>query len=190
MTLHPPPGSGTLQSGTDSAPALRARRMDELGLREAPDPELDAFTDRLAADARAAWAMVNLLSLDGRRQYFPGLHNPDSHSDLPIVGRSMPMDTGFCPELLKRTPPHLVLPDLYAAPQLTANPVVQQIGARLYVGARLTCEKTGITLGALCYLDVEPRPETAAASYEELDRITTASTQLMDLLYERERAAQ
>lgn len=83
------PHAGTAQTERDAV--LRA-----LGLT-GPEPELDAFATQLAQEAGVPYAMVNIF---GAEQQFFGLHTPGDDSELPTVGRSMPLDHGFCPEVV------------------------------------------------------------------------------------------
>ncbi|MFE4829892.1 GAF domain-containing protein [Streptomyces sp. NPDC056672] len=156
--------------------------MAELGLTEVPVPEFDALATRLAEDAQVAYAMVNLVSLGGRRQYFTGLHCPDGQGELPAVGRTMDMDAGFCTELLKRKHP-LPLHDVYAAPRYASNPVVDQIGARTYAGAQLIDHESGVTLGTVCYVGTERRDEKT--NHAALALIKTYRDEVMHLIHER-----
>ncbi|GAA2626757.1 hypothetical protein GCM10010411_74690 [Actinomadura fulvescens] len=122
--------------------------------------ELTAHFDAFAADlARAAdlpYAMVNIVT---DRQVFVGLHNP-SGGDLPQVGRTMPRDYGYCPDVVDRKLP-LVLPDVCAHPRFKGNPVVDKIGIRSYIGAPLIHEPTAIVLGTVCAVGPAARPQSA-----------------------------
>lgn len=143
----------TLPSDTPDPAAQLAERdalVRALGLT-GPDAELDAFASRLAEAADAPYAMVNIF---GVQQYFVGLHTPGQDSDLPTVGRSMPLDHGFCPEVVERQRA-LVLPDVFASPRFAGNRVVDLIGIRTYAGAPLIQSNT--VLGTVCFVGPEER---------------------------------
>ncbi|MFD3662862.1 GAF domain-containing protein [Streptomyces sp. NPDC058659] len=109
-----------------------------------PEAELDAFAAQLAQEIGVPYAMINIF---GSQQQFFGLHTPGNDSDLPTVGRAMPLDHGFCPEVVTRKKP-LVLPDVFAHPRFAGNAVVDQIGIRTYAGAPLLHGDT--VLGTVC----------------------------------------
>jgi GAF domain-containing protein len=50
-----------------------------------------------------------------------------------------------------------VLDDVCDYPRFAGNPVVDEIGIRSYLGAPLI-DRTGIALGTVCVVDIEPRP--------------------------------
>ena len=51
----------------------------------------------------------------------------------------------------------LVLEDVREYPKFAGNPVVDDHGIRSYLGAPLL-DRTGIALGTVCVMDVQPRP--------------------------------
>jgi GAF domain-containing protein len=138
----------------------RARRLEELGFGDEPDPEFDAFAKRLADVTGAPYAMVNFIT--GERQYFAGLSTPSSGpgggegSAVGEPGRVMDRDHGYCPHVVVRRKA-LVLDDVCDYPRFAGNPVVDEIGIRSYLGAPLI-DHTGTTLGTICVVDTEPRP--------------------------------
>lgn len=135
----------------------RVRRLRLLGLGDHPDPAFDAFADRLAEVASVPYAMVNLL--DGNGQFFAGLHRPPGTTDVTgALGadRRLARDHGFCPHVVVRRKA-LVLDDVRDYPRFACNPVVDDHGVRSYLGAPLI-DRTGIALGTVCVLDMEPRP--------------------------------
>ena len=121
--------------------------------------------------------MVNFI--DEKRQFFAGLHTPDArpvvvHADetKPELGRHLERDHGFCPHVVVRRKA-LVLEDVCDYPRFAGNPVVDEFGIRSYLGAPLI-DRTGMVLGTVCVVDVEPRPwgrpglETIKSSAAEL----------------------
>ncbi|CAL9356952.1 hypothetical protein SUDANB6_00587 [Streptomyces sp. enrichment culture] len=167
-----PPGRLLLTPEDREAPA-RVRRLCRLGLGRRPEPELDAFADRLAGLADAPYAMVNFLVGDG--QFFAGLHVPapaPADGPHPVLGRTHPRDHGFCPHVAARRKA-LVLEDVRDYPRFAGNPVVDEFGIRSYLGAPLI-DGTGTVLGTVGAADVRPRPwgkaglETIKATAAEL----------------------
>nr|BEK71386.1 GAF domain-containing protein [Kitasatospora purpeofusca] len=163
---HLEPGTGRrLLAPVDHDLARRAARLHALGLGSGePLPYLDKFARDLAYAAadlagipEAPYAMVNLIT--AHHQYFAGLHEPGQDgSGLggSSVGRIMSRDHGYCPEVLDRRRP-LVLADVCAYPRFDANPVVDQLGIRTYLGAPLIDEASGTVLGTVCVVDTQPR---------------------------------
>ncbi|MFE2534139.1 GAF domain-containing protein [Streptomyces sp. NPDC059371] len=161
----PGPGGRLLLTPPDKDAPARVRRLRRLGLGECSEPALDAFADRLAQVAAAPYSMVNFI--DEQQQFFAGLHTPDGGARggrLPValdgseleLGRYMARDHGFCPHVVVRRKA-LVLEDVCDYPRFAGNPVVDEFGVRSYLGAPLL-DRSGIALGTICVVDVEPRP--------------------------------
>lgn len=162
MSYEPPrPAGRLLLTPQDKDAAARVRRLRGLGLGARAEPAFDAFADRLAEVTAVPYSMVNFI--DENRQFFAGLHTPDgdglrdSFGGGPgVVGRYMARDYGFCPHVVVRRKA-LVLEDVCDYPRFAGNPVVDEIGVRSYLGAPLI-DHTGIVLGTVCAVDIEPRP--------------------------------
>ncbi|MFE9095644.1 GAF domain-containing protein [Streptomyces sp. NPDC007264] len=176
--------SRLLLTPEDGDAAERVGRLRRLGLGERPEPEFDAFADRLAALAAVPYAMVNFI--DGHRQFFAGLHQPDGH---PLTGPAGPDGTpvrhlgreyGFCPHVVVRRKA-LVLEDVRDYPRFASNAVVDECGVRSYLGAPLV-DRTGIALGTVCAIDVEPRPWGRAG----LETIKALAAELVARIHRRE----
>ncbi|MFI1886045.1 GAF domain-containing protein [Streptomyces jumonjinensis] len=133
---------------------IREGRLAHFGLTSASRPDLDEAAAALGRAAGAAYAMVNRI---GYQQTFIGLYRAD-RPDLPLVGRTMHLDEGYCPALLTRTK-DLALHDVYVAARFRSNPVVDQIGIRAYAGARITDPTDGLVLGTVCFVDTDARHE-------------------------------
>jgi GAF domain-containing protein len=177
MSYGPPrPVARLLLTPEDKEAPARARRLLRLGLGEHADPALDVVADHLAALTGAPYAMVNFIGEN--RQFFAGLHVRHAVSlaraadTKPQLGRHMERDHGFCPHVVVRRKA-LVLEDVCDYPRFAGNPVVDEFGIRSYLGAPLI-DSTGMALGTVCVVDVEPRPwgkaglETIKASAAEL----------------------
>ncbi|MDN3025482.1 GAF domain-containing protein [Streptomyces sp. S.PB5] len=171
------PAGRLLLTPEDKEAPARARRLHGLGLGEHPEPALDAFADRLAELTGAPYAMVNFI--DENRQFFAGLHTPDvrpvvrTDETKPELGRHLERDHGFCPHVVVRRKA-LVLEDVCDYPRFAGNPVVDEFGIRSYLGAPLI-DRTGMVLGTVCVVDVEPRPWGRAG----LDTIKSAAAELV-----------
>lgn len=154
------PAGRLLLTPEDKEAPARSARLHGLGLGERPEPALDAFADRLAELTGAPYAMVNFI--DENRQFFAGLHAPDVRpvaqpdETKPQLGRHLERDHGFCPHVVVRRKA-LVLEDVCDYPRFAGNPVVDEFGIRSYLGAPLI-DSTGMVLGTVCVVDVEPRP--------------------------------
>lgn len=177
MSHGPPhPVARLLLTPEDKEAPARAQRLFQLGLGEHPDPSLDVFADHLAELAGTPYAMVNFIGEN--RQFFAGLHVRQTVSlaraddTKPQLGRQMERDHGFCPHVVVRHKA-LVLEDVRDYPRFAGNPIVDEFGIRSYLGAPLI-DSTGMALGTVCVVDVEPRPwgkaglETIKASAAEL----------------------
>ncbi|MFD5817559.1 GAF domain-containing protein [Streptomyces sp. NPDC127038] len=190
MTYDPPGTAGRLLlTPQDKDAPARVRRLRRLGLGERSEPGLDAFADRLAQIAAAPYSMVNFI--DEQQQFFAGLHTPDDGAGggrravLPDgdgleLGRYMARDHGFCPHVVVRRKA-LVLEDVCDYPRFAGNPVVDEFGVRSYLGAPLL-DRSGIALGTICVVDVEPRPWGRAG----LETIKAMAAELAGQLGRRE----
>jgi GAF domain-containing protein len=178
------PAGRLLLTPEDKEAPARAARLHGLGLGERPEPALDAFADRLAERTGAPYAMVNFI--DESRQFFAGLHAPDVRPVVrpdetkPELGRHLERDHGFCPHVVVRRKA-LVLEDVCDYPRFAGNPVVDEFGIRSYLGAPLI-DSTGMVLGTVCVVDVEPRPWGRAG----LETIKSAAAELVARLEQME----
>jgi GAF domain-containing protein len=170
----------------DQEAPRRVMRLHELDLGERPEPEFDDFAQMLATSTGAPLAMVNFV--DENRQYFAGLHAPAFVAGGPGAvaapddpARTMTKQQGWCPHVVVRRLP-LVLDDVCDYPRFAGNPVVDEIGIRSYIGAPLI-DRTGMTLGTICVVDLEPRPWGRPG----LDFIKGKAAEMVDMIHERER---
>ncbi|MFF8641550.1 GAF domain-containing protein [Streptomyces sp. NPDC015345] len=182
------PDRHLLLTPVDKEAPARVRRLRGLGIGDRPDAALDLFADRLAELTGAPYAMVNFI--DENRQFFAGLHTPEGTrpgTDLAAaaaadggLGRYMARDHGYCPHVVVRRKA-LVLEDVCDYPRFAGNPVVDEIGIRSYLGAPLI-DRTGIVLGTVCVVDVEPRRWGRAG----LDTIKMLAAELVEQIHRRE----
>jgi GAF domain-containing protein len=151
MTVHP---AYRLLTPIDKDAPRRAARLQELGIREEPDPEFDQFARTLAQELGAPFAMVNIIG--PKQQYFAGLY-PSSHDRGvdPVTDpfRRMACDHGYCMYVVTRQHA-MALDEVMDYHLFAGNPVVDKIGVRAYLGAPLI-DRTG-TLGTICVLDTKP----------------------------------
>ncbi|HEY0700436.1 MAG TPA: GAF domain-containing protein [Micromonospora sp.] len=168
----------------DQEAPYRAQRLRELGMGDSPDPEFDAFAQRLAQVTRAPYAMVNFITEE--RQYFAGLYtapsgraSADPSATTAQPGRVMSRDHGYCPHVVVRRKA-LVLDDVCDYPRFAGNPVVDEIGIRSYLGAPLIDEQ-GTALGTICVVDIEPRPW----GRQGLETIKSLAAELMERINQR-----
>ncbi|MFF4934528.1 GAF domain-containing protein [Streptomyces griseofuscus] len=131
-----------------------------MGLPTEAHPEYDAFARDMAAETGFLYGFVNPFFAD--RQQFIGLHQPPAGSGYPIIGRTMSLSDGWCPEVVGRRRA-LPLHDVYASPRFAGNPVVDAIGIQSYFGAPLIHD-SGIVLGTVCVTDLHKRPLADARS--------------------------
>ncbi|MBF9071837.1 GAF domain-containing protein [Streptacidiphilus fuscans] len=167
-----------LPATADRDPELAQRRqvLRDLGLDLLEsDPDFDAFATDLAGEVGLPFAMVNIVT---DAQQFIGLHVPQG-SDVPQVGRTMPRELGYCPDVVDRRSP-LILPDVYAYPRFAGNPVVDAIGIRTYMGAPLVHTDSGTVIGTVCAVGPTERPlSTGRPSLAIIER---RAEELMTLL--------
>lgn len=159
----------------------RMRRLSELGLGDDPDARLDEFARRIGEITSAPLAMVNFIKDD--RQYLGGLY---TGATIPpalragLAGRTFTREHGYCPHVVVRRKA-LVLDDVCDYPRFAGNPVVDEIGIRSYLGAPLI-DRTGIALGTVCVVDIEPRPWGRPG----LDTIKALAAELVVQIHARE----
>jgi len=170
------PAGRLLLTPEDKDASARMRRLCLLDLGERTEAAFDDFADRLAEVTAAPYSMVNFI--DENRQFFAGLHAPDG-TGLG-EGRYMARDHGFCPHVVVRRKA-LVLEDVCDYPRFAGNPVVDEIGVRSYLGAPLI-DHTGIALGTVCVVDIEPRPWGRAG----LEIIKSMAAELVEQIALRE----
>ncbi|MFC8710342.1 MULTISPECIES: GAF domain-containing protein [unclassified Streptomyces] len=137
---------------TQDAAVIRARRelLARHGVNGDADGVFDAITDQLAEKTGFPYGMINFRF---ERQRFAGLHNPPADSGLPIVGRDMDAEHGWCPHVVTR---RLGLPlhNIHASRLYSGSPTADRIGANAYFGEPLIYPGTGIVLGTVCVLDL------------------------------------
>jgi GAF domain-containing protein len=138
--------------------AQRLRVIERLGLPTEAHPEVDEIARQLSERTGFLYGIVNLF-LEWR-QTFIGLHQPPPGSGYVILGRTMSLDHGYCPEVMDRRRA-LPLPDVHASPRFAGNHVVDAIGIRAYFGVPLISDD-GTCIGTACVIDPERRPQSDA----------------------------
>ncbi|MBT2412065.1 GAF domain-containing protein [Streptomyces sp. ISL-12] len=132
--------------------AERYQLIQHLDLPTGADEVFDDFARSMTEATGFLYGFVNLFL---EQQTFIGLHQPPPDSGFVIVGRTMSLDHGWCPEVVARKKA-LPLPDVHASPRFSGNHVVDAVGIRSYFGAPLI-HSSGTTLGTVCVIDPEKR---------------------------------
>ncbi|NBE91871.1 GAF domain-containing protein [Nonomuraea sp. KC401] len=178
------PSTFRLVTPVDEDAHRRAARLEELGIREEPDPEFDEFARVLAQELDAPFSMVNIIGPE--RQYFAGLYpssrdrNVDPETD-PF--RTMACDHGYCMYVVTRK--HAMALDEVMDYHLFANnPVVDEIGIRAYLGAPLIDGTE--TLGTICVVDTKPHDWGT----EGVAFIKARAAELVERIHQRARLPQ
>lgn len=172
--LRPAPGSqevivpqpGAIRSGQEALSAAQTKELAErqareellvrLGVPTGPDDRMDQFADHIADVTGMVYGFVNIFRGE---QTFVGLHNPPPDSGHLILERTMSLDHGWCPAVVRRKRA-LPLWDVHASSTFSGNLVVDMVGIRSYFGAPLIYQ--GIVLGTVCAIDPDVRPRTDA----------------------------
>ncbi len=143
----PEPPSVPAASGwrVDEARRTAALEAYELDLLR-NSPALKQITDFAARLCDAPVALVSLV--EETRQSFLSATGTD------LCGT--PRDQSFCAHAMWGSDV-MVVPDLTLDPRFAHNPLLVDPGVRFYAGAPLVSDD-GIPLGALCVLDMAPRP--------------------------------
>ncbi|MFD3905707.1 GAF domain-containing protein [Streptomyces sp. CB04723] len=136
-----------------AALAQRYELLERLGMSTAASPAFDELARDMAERTGFLYGFVNLFL---EQQNFVGLHQPPPDSGYVIVGRTMSLDHGWCPEVVARKKA-LPLHDVHASPRFSGNHVVDAVGIRSYFGAPLIHE-SGTVLGTVCVIDPTSRP--------------------------------
>ncbi|MFD7615554.1 GAF domain-containing protein [Streptomyces sp. NPDC059802] len=165
------------------AAAARSQLLQHLGL-DRINPELDAIATQLAAEAEVPYAIVNAFNPVTGRQEFVGLSAPPA-GGLPQVERSMAPDWGYCPEVARRTTA-LILPNVYAKPRFSVNPVVDHLGIETYAGAPLIHDPNGTggdVFGTVCFVGLQVKEQSTGQG--SLALIKQYRDRVLHLVYER-----
>ncbi|MFI9830828.1 GAF domain-containing protein [Streptomyces sp. NPDC051913] len=160
------PQPGAIRPGQEVLSAAQAKDMAErqaradllarLGMPTRPDDRMDQFADHIADTTGMLYGFVNIFLTE---QTFVGLHNPPPDTGYMILGRTMSLNDGWCPAVVRRKKA-LPLWDVHASSLFSGNLVVDMVGIRSYFGAPLIVE--GIVLGTVCAIDPDARPRTDA----------------------------
>jgi hypothetical protein len=153
--------------------ARRYELLERLGVPTAASQDFDELARDMATQAGFLYGFVNLFL---EEQTFVGLHQPPADSGYVIVGRTMSLDHGWCPDVMARRKA-LPLHDVHASPRFSGNDMVDAVGIRSYFGAPLIHD-SGTVLGTVCVIDPEKRPLSEARRLRDI--VINAGTQVMD----------
>ena len=162
--------AGTTCGGLTDESRLRA--LSELGLGARPDPQMEAFVERVRRRLGVPLAVVSLVYPD--EQVFPGMAGL---SEPWASRRSTPLTHSFCQHVVL-TAREWVIPDAAAHPVVGESVALDDLGGiGAYAGMPLI-DDAGNVLGALAAADTRRRSWTA----EDLDHLRelaeACSTQL------------
>lgn len=141
----------------------RYELLERLGVPTAANEEFDELARDMAERAGFLYGFVNLFL---EEQTFVGLHQPAADSGYVIVGRTMSLDHGWCPDVMVRKKA-LPLHDVHASPRFSGNPVVDAVGVLSYFGAPLIHD-SGVVLGTVCVIDPEKRSLSQAREIRDI----------------------
>jgi predicted PurR-regulated permease PerM/GAF domain-containing protein len=150
-------------AGEEPAPTIidneheRLAALRQLGLADTRRQSFDDVAKRVAEAFGAPIALVSLIS--DEQQPMPGAENLPA--DLNAT-RPLPREESVCGYVVA-TDEVVVAEDVTKDPRFTNNPLVLEKGIRFYAGAPLRTS-TGLALGSLCVIDMEPR------EFSEADR--------------------
>ena len=151
----------------------RLKSLEDYGLDLlAPDDALDRIT-HLACDVFSTpIALVSLIDRD--RQWLKSRHGVDV--------TSTPREWAFCDHTIRKgAAATLVVEDATTDQTFARNPLVTGLpGVRFYMGAALK-GRDGYNLGALCVIDVAPRPTPAPAKIERLRALAAMVVDVLEL---------
>lgn len=143
---EPPPPPLLLGNEEERLRAILELRLDQ----PAPEPELQRFTDDIAAYFDVPIALVSVVTRD-RQFWTVGCGIPE---DL-TASRGTPRQQSFCTHATVARAA-LVVQDTLDNPFFRDNPLVETRGLRFYAGVPLI-RRHGEALGTLCILDLQAR---------------------------------
>jgi GAF domain-containing protein len=149
----------------------RLLALARTGLTAYPDPEMDAFAERVRRWLGVPIGLVSLVQAE--QQILPGM------SGLPepwATKRATPLSHSFCRQVVATAGP-LVVTDARADPALRDNLAIPGLGVVAYLGVPLT-DEDGSVLGALCAIDAAPRRWTPTHLDVLRDLASGCSTEL------------
>jgi len=149
----------------------RLEALARSGLSADPDPQLDAFAERVHRWVGAPVALVSLVRPD--EQVVPGMAGlPEPWASK----RCFPLSHSLCQHVVASGEP-LVVPDAREHPLVRDNLAIGELGLVAYAGMPLT-DETGHVLGALCAIDSEPWRWTTTQLDMLRDLAVACSTEL------------
>lgn len=154
-------------------PADEAERLRQLPRYRLVESRSGLLFDVIAQAAASFYhAPISLVSvLDGRDEWFRGRWGADIST--------MPREHSFCAHTVAARETTIVA-DASRDDRFSRNPLVTGApGIRFYAGTPLIND-AGVTLGALCIIDVAPRPDVSLAQLELLERLARLVSRILD----------
>ncbi|OWK33104.1 GAF domain-containing protein [Sphingomonas mucosissima] len=138
-------------------------------LNMAGDPAMHQLVEHAAREFHVPVAAVSVVDRD--RQWFP----VSIGMDVPETAR----EVSFCAHAIEQ--PHEILTVLDASrdPRFCANPLVTGASHfRFYLGCPIL-DRSGLALGSLCVIDVQPRAQVETGEYERLRELAQKAANLI-----------
>ncbi|MFI0470068.1 MULTISPECIES: GAF domain-containing protein [Saccharopolyspora] len=162
---------------SDKVVRLRVARLRELGLLGLQrDEQLSGFAAKMTETFQAAVAVVNIF--DATNQNFVGAHMQAGGDASSLTG--MPKNVGWCPHTLARKKA-FPLGNVMAYPRFAGNVLVDEMGAKSYLGAPLI-DDTGTALGTVCVVDIVERDWNMS----DVNAIKTFAKDVVQGIYHRQ----
>jgi GAF domain-containing protein len=133
------------------------------------DPAMYQLVEQAAREFHVPMAAVSVVDRD--RQWFPVSIGMD-------VGETA-REVSFCAHAIEQ--PHEILTVLDAShdPRFCANPLVTgESHIRFYLGCPIL-DRSGLALGSLCVIDVQPRERVETAQYERLRELAQEAANII-----------
>lgn len=162
----------------DTSQPARLAELEAFSILDTAPEE--SFDDAVQVARLVCQAPVALMSLvaDNRQWFKARIGFPFTRTDI---------SSSICAYMLDE-PDLLIIPDLAADPRTRDNPLVTgEPFIRFYAGAPLRTA-SGHTLGSLCVVDHQPRPELLNESQQ--DSLRRLARQVMTLLRDRRQVAE
>ncbi|WP_158309550.1 GAF domain-containing protein [Saccharopolyspora spinosa] len=162
---------------SDSVVRSRVARLRALGLLGLQrDEQFSDFAAKITEAFHAPVAVVNIF--DDKNQNFVGAHMQAGGDTSSLT--TMPKNAGWCPHTLARKKA-FPLGNVMAYPRFAGNVLVDEMGAKSYLGAPLI-DDTGTALGTVCVVDIVERDWNLS----DVETIKTFARNVVQGIYHRQ----